>query len=122
MFSSSVVAFVLALPLLSAAAAVPEGGIVAARQASGGQCNTGPVLCCNSVQNATAASVVSTANMLGAASLLGSLGSALGLVGLTCNPINIIGAGGTSCGAQPVCCSNNQFNGLLVFGCSPIIL
>ncbi|KAH8822417.1 hypothetical protein DL96DRAFT_1560024 [Flagelloscypha sp. PMI_526] len=41
-------------------------------------------------------------------------------VGLTCSPINIIGIGSNSCSSQPVCCSDNNFNGVIAIGCSPI--
>ncbi|TFK37436.1 hydrophobin [Crucibulum laeve] len=53
---------------------------------------------------------------------LGSLvtGAITGQVGLECNPISVIGAGGTSCKAQTACCTGNNFNGLVVVGCSPI--
>ncbi|KAF9524817.1 fungal hydrophobin-domain-containing protein [Crepidotus variabilis] len=81
------------------------------------QCNTGPVQCCNSVQHADAPS---------AAALLGLLNVVVSdvtaLVGITCTPISVIGVGGNSCTAQPVCCQNNNFNGLIAIGCVPITL
>ena len=56
------------------------------------QCNTGPIQCCNSVQSASSGGLTST--------LLGLLGIVLqGVdlpIGLTCNPISIIGIGGNS--------------------------
>ncbi|KAF5344529.1 hypothetical protein D9758_016471 [Tetrapyrgos nigripes] len=80
-----------------------------------GQCNTGSLQCCNSVQSASSSPV---------ASLLGLLGIVVGditaLVGLNCSPISVIGVAGNSCTAQPVCCQNNQFNGLVAIGCTPI--
>nr|AHZ18303.1 hydrophobin 7 [Tricholoma vaccinum] len=83
---------------------------------SGGQCNTGPVQCCNSV---------TTANHQDTSILLGLLGLVLDpsiLVGLQCSPLNVLGVGGNSCSQQPVCCENNNYNGLIVIGCSPITL
>ncbi|KAF9440108.1 fungal hydrophobin [Macrolepiota fuliginosa MF-IS2] len=81
------------------------------------QCNTGPVQCCNSVQ---------AANSPAASQLLGLLGVVVqdvtALVGITCTPITVIGAGGNSCSAQPVCCENNSFNGIIAIGCSPVNL
>jgi hypothetical protein len=45
--------------------------------------------------------------------LLGLLGIVVadlsGLVGVTCSPITVIGAGTTNCANQVVCCSNNSF-------------
>jgi len=77
------------------------------------QCNTGSTLCCNSTSTAGAQSA-----------LLGLLGIVLqdvnALVGLGCSPISVIGAGGNSCSQQPVCCSNNNFNGIIAIGCTPI--
>ncbi|EAU87424.1 CoH1 [Coprinopsis cinerea okayama7 len=79
------------------------------------QCNTGPIQCCNTVTQAS--------NPV-AGLLLGLLGIVLQdlnvLVGLTCSPISIIGLPGNSCNAQPVCCQNNNFNGLIAIGCTPI--
>ncbi|KAK7472100.1 sc3 hydrophobin [Stygiomarasmius scandens] len=81
------------------------------------QCNTGDLQCCNSVQSA---------NSPAASLLLGLLGIVIQgvdvLVGLTCDPISVIAIGGNSCNAQPVCCENNSFNGLIAIGCTPINL
>ncbi|KAJ3524072.1 hypothetical protein NMY22_g11165 [Coprinellus aureogranulatus] len=79
------------------------------------QCNTGPIQCCNSVQ---------AANTPAVATLLGLLGVVVqdvtALVGVTCSPLSVIGVGGNSCSAQPVCCTNNSFNGVVAIGCTPI--
>ncbi|KAF8068979.1 hydrophobin [Lyophyllum atratum] len=79
------------------------------------QCNTGTIQCCNSVQSASDPLVGLLAGLLGIV-----LGPVTGLVGVTCTPITVIGGGGNSCSAQPVCCTGNSFSGLLVLGCSPI--
>ena len=69
------------------------------------QCNTGPIQCCQSTQ---------TAGSPAAASILGLLGVVVQdldiIVGITCSPLTVIGVGGTSCSAQPVCCENNSFS------------
>ncbi|THV02182.1 fungal hydrophobin [Dendrothele bispora CBS 962.96] len=80
-----------------------------------GQCNTGSIQCCNSVQSANTGLVQGLLGLLGVA-----VGSVTGQVGVTCSPISVIGAGGNSCSAQPVCCSNNNFNGVVALGCTPI--
>ncbi|KAH7915185.1 hydrophobin 2 [Hygrophoropsis aurantiaca] len=82
------------------------------------QCNTGPIQCCDSVESASSPS---------ASALLGLLGIVLTdldvLVGLTCTPISVVGLGsGATCSAEPVCCENNTFNGLISLGCSPVNL
>ncbi|THH13561.1 hypothetical protein EW146_g6672 [Bondarzewia mesenterica] len=80
-----------------------------------GQCNSGPVQCCNSL---TQTSDPSIANILGGLNI-----PIQGIdipVGLTCNPINVIGIGGTNCASQPVCCENNSFSGVVALGCTPI--
>jgi len=82
------------------------------------QCNTGPVQCCNSVQQS---------NSIAATGILALLGVVLqGVtvpVGLTCDPISAAGIGsGATCNAEPVCCENNNFNGLISLGCSPVNL
>ncbi|EIN05030.1 fungal hydrophobin, partial [Punctularia strigosozonata HHB-11173 SS5] len=81
------------------------------------QCNTGSIQCCDSVQQATSPD---------ATGLFGLLNIVLTeldvLVGITCSPLSLIGIGGNSCSASPVCCENNSFGGLISIGCIPIIL
>nr|O13300.1 RecName: Full=Hydrophobin-3; Flags: Precursor [Agaricus bisporus]CAA74939.1 hydrophobin [Agaricus bisporus] len=100
--------------MLAAATAVPRTD---PPPATGSQCTAvgGDVNCCNSVQDASNPIVGLLAGLLGIV-----LGPIQGLVGLTCNPISVIG-GGNSCSSQTVCCTGNNFSGgLLVIGCSPI--
>ncbi|KAF5325911.1 hypothetical protein D9611_000563 [Ephemerocybe angulata] len=98
------------------------------------QCNTGPIQCCNSLQ---------AANVPAVSTLLGLLGIVVqpitALVGLTCSPISVIALPGNSwsvssssevtrvqythyvnSSAQPVCCTNNSFNGIVALGCTPV--
>ncbi|PPR04694.1 hypothetical protein CVT26_015019 [Gymnopilus dilepis] len=81
------------------------------------QCTTGSLECCSSTGTASDP-VIST--------LLGLLGidvsDITALVGVTCSPITVIGTGSTSCSEQPVCCTDNSFNGVVALGCTPINL
>ncbi|PPR01333.1 hypothetical protein CVT24_006335 [Panaeolus cyanescens] len=94
---------------------------VAAAPAPGGinnSCNTGPVQCCNQLFEAEDESYKGILSLLGVV-----LGPVTGQVGLNCSPLTLIGLGsGASCTSQPVCCSDNQFNGLVNVGCSPVAL
>ncbi|KAF8194688.1 hydrophobin-263 [Pholiota molesta] len=102
--------FVLALPVLAVANVLPRN------DPNSNQCNTGSLQCCSSVQSATAGGLVSI--LLG---LLGVVvGDLTGQVGVTCSPITVIGASGTSCSEQPVCCTGNTFNGVIATGCTPV--
>ncbi|KAL0948210.1 hypothetical protein HGRIS_010816 [Hohenbuehelia grisea] len=98
MFSRVAPASVLALPILAAAMAVVP------RTEPASQCNTGSLQCCNSVQSSKSSVVGLLAGLLGI--VLGPLDV---LVGVTCSPISVIGVGGNSCTAQPVCCTGNSF-------------
>ncbi|KAI0764931.1 fungal hydrophobin-domain-containing protein [Fomes fomentarius] len=84
---------------------------------SAGDCTTGPVQCCNSVQSASSPA---------ASTLLGLLDIVVQgvdlLVGLTCSPITIIGIGGGSCQSTVVCCEDNSHGGLISIGCVPVNL
>ncbi|EJD01684.1 fungal hydrophobin [Fomitiporia mediterranea MF3/22] len=81
------------------------------------QCNTGDLQCCNSVQSSD------SSGLAGLLSLLGVVLQGVAVpVGLTCDPISVIGLGSNSCSAQPVCCSNNNFNGVIALGCTPVNL
>ncbi|KAF9473858.1 hydrophobin [Pholiota conissans] len=79
-------------------------------------CNTGEVQCCNSLTESSAPGVSALLSLVGV-----DVGSITGQVGVKCSPITVIGTGsGSSCTAQPVCCENNSFNGVVALGCSPI--
>ncbi|KIJ28121.1 hypothetical protein M422DRAFT_270614 [Sphaerobolus stellatus SS14] len=99
-----------AAAVLAAAAPSPNGGV--------SQCNTGSISCCNTVQSASSSAVTTLLGLLGIV-----LGDITGQVGLGCTPISVIGVGqGANCAQQPVCCTGNEFNGLINVGCTPISL
>ncbi|KIK93357.1 hypothetical protein PAXRUDRAFT_12712 [Paxillus rubicundulus Ve08.2h10] len=101
---------------VASVAALALAGTVPAAPAS--QCNTGTVQCCNNYQSASA---LNTA--LGSIGIVNALAGVTGNVGTDCTPITVVGTGsGASCSAQPVCCTSNQFNGLVNVGCSPVNL
>ncbi|GLB40806.1 putative hydrophobins [Lyophyllum shimeji] len=104
MFARAAAAFLLTLPLLAIAGGHPTN-----------QCNAGELQCCNSVQDAKSKDIA------GLLSVLGLVAQAVtGQVGVTCNPISGIAIGGNSCTAQPVCCTNNSFNGVVALGCTAV--
>ncbi|PFH48064.1 hypothetical protein AMATHDRAFT_49815 [Amanita thiersii Skay4041] len=101
------------------AVAVAFAAFVVATPIPGGEgsCNTGPVQCCNSVQQ------VNNQNQGLLAALVGlDVSQVTGMVGLGCTPISVIGLSGNSCSGQTVCCSHNNFNAVVGVGCSPINL
>ncbi|ESK87979.1 hydrophobin [Moniliophthora roreri MCA 2997] len=122
-------AFAFALAAASAVSAIPKPETNAERLARGlpplpptrrssgtvGQCNTGPIQCCNSLGKSTDGPIAAILKLLGVV-----VQDVTALIGLTCSPITVIGGGGNSCSSQPVCCSNNSFNGLIAIGCTPI--
>ncbi|KAJ8587358.1 hydrophobin [Rhizopogon salebrosus TDB-379] len=82
------------------------------------QCNTGNLQCCGRTE--TVDQYNDIAGLLG---LVPIVGSVIGDVGIACTPISVIGLGqGASCTQEPVCCSNEQYNGVINVGCSPINL
>ncbi|KAL0959648.1 hypothetical protein HGRIS_011350 [Hohenbuehelia grisea] len=86
-----------------------------------GNCNVGPVQCCNSLQESDSSSVSDIFNLLGSGlNLAGSTGQ----VGFACSPtVADTGLGGnTGCSQQAACCENTDFNGLIAIGCMPISL
>ncbi|ESK88581.1 hydrophobin [Moniliophthora roreri MCA 2997] len=97
--------------LTSVVVAAPHGSPVA-------QCNTGPIQCCNTVNN------IQNEDVTNALGLLNIVVQDLNVpIGLNCDPISaVVGIGGNSCSQQPVCCENNNFNGLVAIGCTPINL
>ncbi|KIM84788.1 hypothetical protein PILCRDRAFT_369141 [Piloderma croceum F 1598] len=100
---------VIAVSFAALAVAVPTG--------STGQCSTAKQNCCKQVQEA---SDPDTNSLLG---LLGIVADVQGLVGLSCSPLSVVGISSGCAETQtPVCCNNNEFNGLINIGCTPINL
>ncbi|KAF9556195.1 hydrophobin-315 [Agrocybe pediades] len=91
--------------------------LAAATSIPASQCSTGQLQCCNSTGTAKDASISKLLGLLGVV-----VQDVTALVGVTCTPITVIGAGGNSCSAQPVCCTNNSFNGVVALGCTPVNL
>ncbi|KAI9573453.1 fungal hydrophobin-domain-containing protein [Boletus coccyginus] len=90
---------------------IPIVALVAVATAdSVSQCNTEDQYCCNTA-------ITQTTQSLGLIDVLGGLD--LG-AGITCTPISIIGIPGNSCTQQPVCCTDNNFNGAVNLACTPI--
>ncbi|KAG2347183.1 hydrophobin-1 precursor [Suillus weaverae] len=95
-------------PVARAKRTSPSGG--------SGQCSTGSIQCCESVDKS------------GHGSSLDELLSLLNLnipdetpCGTSCSPISLFGGGsGANCNQEPVCCEDNSYNGLVNIGCSPI--
>ncbi|KAF8897799.1 hydrophobin-251 [Infundibulicybe gibba] len=81
------------------------------------QCNTGDLQCCNSAQAADSSSIAGLLSLLGIV-----VQDVTALVGVNCSPISVIGISGNSCSAQPVCCTDNSFHGLVSLGCTPVNL
>ncbi|ESK87626.1 hydrophobin 1 [Moniliophthora roreri MCA 2997] len=79
------------------------------------KCNTGDVQCCNTVDNAHNKDIALLASLLGIV-----VQDANVPIGIQCNPIDVIGISGNSCTQQPVCCDENNFNGLVAVGCTPV--
>jgi hypothetical protein len=105
-------ALFVASALLAFVAATP-----AQRRGGSGDCNTGPVQCCNTVEDKDNLSPQTIKSLSLVGVLVGDIGAA---VGANCNPITGIGAGGAGCASAPVCCENNSFGGLVALGCVPI--
>ncbi|TEB12705.1 fungal hydrophobin [Coprinellus micaceus] len=76
-------------------------------------CNNGSVQCCHTMTDGGSPA----ASSLGA--LFGVPGTISGLVGMTCSPLTGGGLGANSCAQQTVCCTGNDYDGVLVIGCSP---
>ncbi|PPQ73109.1 hypothetical protein CVT26_014730 [Gymnopilus dilepis] len=99
--------------ILAAATAAPNGG----GSSPANQCTTGSLQCCQSTGEATDPAISKILALLGV-----DVSDVTALVGVTCSPITGVGAGGTSCSEQPVCCTNDSFNGVVALGCTPVNL
>ncbi|KZT30286.1 fungal hydrophobin [Neolentinus lepideus HHB14362 ss-1] len=91
---------------------------LAAAKSGAGSCNTGPFQCCDTFQKASGPIASKELAALGI-----DLQDPNVLVGITCRPLNVIGAGeGDSCSTDPVCCKNNNYGGAIAIGCAPVPL
>ncbi|KAG1738126.1 hydrophobin [Suillus paluster] len=96
----------------------PVASLVAFAVANDGQCNTGNIQCCKSSDSISSYNAI--AEILGLVPIVSDIS---GLVGLNCSPLSIIGLGsGCEANQEPLCCSDNKYNGLINIGCSPINL
>ncbi|KAF9039960.1 hydrophobin-319 [Panaeolus papilionaceus] len=108
----SKLAVLAAVPLAVTATILPRTG------GGGGNdnaCNTGPVQCCTQLQTQSQYPLTGILALLGVV-----LGPVTALIGSNCSPLSVIAAAGNSCSAQPVCCTNTAFNGLVNVGCTPV--
>ncbi|KAF8553863.1 fungal hydrophobin [Imleria badia] len=78
-------------------------------------CSSENQYCCNSVQTVSQVEQI----LPGISTVLGAVTANVPL-GLVCSPLTVIGVAGNSCNQQTVCCENNNFNGLVNVGCTPI--
>ncbi|KAG2029956.1 fungal hydrophobin-domain-containing protein [Suillus americanus] len=93
--------------------------LVAFAVATDGQCNTGDIQCCESYT-----SVENYNNEFsGTPGFIAIVADAASMVGSNCSPLTIVGTGsGCEANQEPLCCSNNEYNGLVNIGCTPINL
>ncbi|KAK1218634.1 hypothetical protein PQX77_018675 [Marasmius sp. AFHP31] len=109
---STLTTLAVATPLVSRTGGGGGGG-----GSPSGNCNTGPIQCCNTVTTAkdpVAGLLIGLLNILVQDLNVG--------VGLTCSPITVLGGGNGGCSANPVCCSDNSHGGLISIGCLPVSL
>ncbi|PBL01979.1 fungal hydrophobin [Armillaria gallica] len=84
---------------------------------AGDSCSVGSLQCCRYVQSP---------QQEPAQTLLGLLGIPIagltGDVGVTCDPVTVIGPGTFQCNNQLACCTGTNYSGVVVLGCIPISL
>ncbi|KAG1732438.1 fungal hydrophobin [Suillus paluster] len=86
--------------------------------AQSSQCDTGEIQCCN---NSTSYTSGAAKNAFTEAGLVDVAAVVNATVGLTCSPISVVGTGtGCSANQQPLCCSDNKYNGVVSLGCTPV--
>ncbi|KAI1785645.1 fungal hydrophobin [Ganoderma leucocontextum] len=90
-----------------------------------GDCNTGSMQCCNSVEDSkSVAGATLLSTLVEPLATLGlNVQDVTGQIGLQCSPLSAVGVGASNaCSAKPVCCQNNNVGGLISIGCVPISL
>ncbi|KDR72909.1 hypothetical protein GALMADRAFT_252250 [Galerina marginata CBS 339.88] len=91
--------------------------LAAATETPASQCNTDDLQCCQTTGTSTSSAISSALALVGVV-----VQDVTALIGATCSPITVIGTGTSSCSAQPVCCTNNSFHGIVAIGCTPVNL
>ncbi|PVG02904.1 hypothetical protein CPB86DRAFT_695962 [Serendipita vermifera] len=83
-------------------------------------CNVGQAQCCQTVYQSQDRSFQFLTSLLGISVPANGL-----LAGVQCSPLgntlSILGGSG-SCNSQPICCTGNEYHGLVNVGCSPVSL
>ncbi|KAF7441214.1 hypothetical protein PC9H_001563 [Pleurotus ostreatus] len=102
----------VATALTTLAVATPA---VMRRTEPASSCSTGPVNCCNSSGTAKDGNIAKELALLGIV-----VPDINALIGVSCSPITVIGAGGASCSSQTLCCEDNKYNGIVALGCIPV--
>ncbi|KAG7446027.1 hydrophobin 2 [Guyanagaster necrorhizus] len=104
--------FICALAAVNTLAATRSSAI-AARDS----CSVGSLQCCTYVQTPQEEPAQTLIALLGipTAGLTGD-------VGITCDPVTVIGPGTFQCNKQLACCTGTNYNGIVVLGCTPITL
>ncbi|KAG6810321.1 hypothetical protein H0H92_012410 [Tricholoma furcatifolium] len=114
MFARFSAVFLFALPLLATAGIVTFTG--GSEEHGGGNCSSDKELCCNSVHDSQDAEVAKIFSLIGIAAQ-----GVTGQVGVTCVPVSaLVGINGQSCSQQTVCCADNNYNGIVALGCTPV--
>ncbi|KAF8842405.1 hydrophobin [Paxillus ammoniavirescens] len=93
--------------------------VVALATADGhSQCTTGQIVCCDRfIESADAV----PNDLFSVTGLLATQAGLLGNVGVHCSTLTVIGEGKSCIASQkPLCCTDNNYNGLFSLGCSPI--
>ncbi|KAK0187180.1 hydrophobin-315 [Armillaria mellea] len=111
MFSRALAATVVMIATLTTSVMAAPG--------TAASCESGPVQCCNSMETAKTLS----SGTLGELGILAALVQAFtGPIGVTCSPLSVLALlpNGAQCTEQTVCCDNNNFNGVVALGCTPI--
>jgi len=84
---------------------------------TGGTCDSGVLMCCNSIQAASSDNSGTLLSGLVPVNLQGLTGN----LGLDCSPINVLGIGSSGCNQVTACCSGDSY-GTVTLNCVEIDL
>ncbi|KAK0490492.1 hydrophobin 2 [Armillaria novae-zelandiae] len=78
-------------------------------------CSVGSLQCCDYVQSPQQEPARTLLPLLGI-----PVADLTGDVGVTCQPVTVIGPGTFQCNKQLACCTGTNYSGIIVLGCTPI--